>query len=140
MARELFVDASAWIALADKSDTFHALAAKIYPQLLTDYQRLITTNLVVAEVYIVVRVELGHAAATAFLESVRDSPRIEKIFSTRAMEEQAETILRKYDDQDFSYADAVSFALMKERGIKEAFAFDKHFLTMSIRCIPTRES
>jgi len=136
MAREIFVDSSAWIAVADKSDNYHARAAEIYPRLLTNYQRLITTNIVVAEVYVVLRVELGHSAATAFLDSVRDSPRIEKIYSTRAVEEQAEAILRKYADQDFSYADAVSFAVMKARGIKEAFAFDKHFITMGFRCVP----
>jgi predicted nucleic acid-binding protein len=84
----------------------------------------------------VLRNELGHRAAIAFLDSVHSSPRIERIVSTQFLEDQAEAILRRYDDQDFSYTDAVSFALMKARGLKEAFTFDQHFSTMGFRCVP----
>ena len=38
----------------------------------------------------------------------------------------ARDILRRYDDQDSSYTDAVSFALMQQRELTEAFAFDHH--------------
>ena len=40
-----------------------------------------------------------------------------------------EEILRKYSDQDFSYTDAVSFAIMRRQRIRKAFCFDKHFAT-----------
>lgn len=53
-----------------------------------------------------------------------------------ALEQEAEAILRRCGDQDFSYADAVSFALMKARGIKEAFAFAKHLATIGFRRVP----
>jgi predicted nucleic acid-binding protein len=36
----------------------------------------------------------------------------------------AEAILRKYKDQDFSFVDAVSFAVMQEQKITTAFSFD----------------
>ncbi len=42
------------------------------------------------------------------------------------LEMQARDILRRYDDQTFSYTDAVSFAVMEHLGILEAFAFDHH--------------
>ena len=43
-----------------------------------------------------------------------------------------EQVLRKkrYDDKDFSFTDCVSFVVMWETGIKEAFAFDEHFNQM----------
>lgn len=136
MSRTIFVDASAWIAVANENDNNHKAAVEVYPHLLADYQRLVTTNLVVVETYIALRHELGHRAALAFLENVRTSPRIERVFSTPALEQEAEAILRRYADQDFSYTDAVSFALMKARGIKEAFTFDKHFSVLGFRRIP----
>ncbi|MCX7840568.1 MAG: type II toxin-antitoxin system VapC family toxin [Anaerolineae bacterium] len=136
MSRAIFVDTSAWIAVANQGDNNHTAALYIYPRLLANYQRLVTTNLVIAEVYITLRYELGHRAALTFLENVRTSPRIERVFSTPTLEQEAETILRRYDDQDFSYTDAVSFALMKARGIKEAFTFDKHFSVMGFRRMP----
>ena len=45
-------------------------------------------------------------------------------------------ILRQYADQDFSYVDAVSFALMHHRGLTDAFAFDQHFVTAGVVCVP----
>ena len=49
MARELFVDTGAWVALADADDQHHARAAAFLPTALAEYQRLVTTDLVVAE-------------------------------------------------------------------------------------------
>jgi predicted nucleic acid-binding protein len=62
--------------------------------------------------------------------------RIRKIYSDRVLDEKAEDILRKYQDQDFSYADAVSFAVMKQYGIGQAFSFDEHFITAGFTLIP----
>jgi len=136
MAKELFVDTGAWVALADQDDKYHERAAREYPDLLKRHRRLVTTNLVVAEVYIILRKALGHAAAITFLESVRSSPRIEKVQSTEELEMKAESILRRYSDQGFSYTDAVSFALMRQRDIDTAFAFDKHFLIAGFSMVP----
>ncbi len=35
--------------------------------------------------------------------------------------------LERFSDQTFTLVDAVSFQLMKERGLSQAFAFDTHF-------------
>ena len=125
----IFVDTSAWIALADKDDAYHKKAASIYPLILKTYQNLITSNFVIAEAYVLILNELGHKAALKFLEGVRTSPRILKIYSNEETETDAEKILIKYADQDFSYTDAVSFSIMKRQKIKKSFCFDKHFLT-----------
>ena len=125
----IFVDTSAWIALADKNDAYHKKAASIYPLILKTYKSLITSNFVIAEAYVVILNELGHKAALKFLEGVRTSPRILKIYSNEETETDAEKVLIKYADQDFSYTDAVSFSIMKRQKIKKAFCFDKHFRT-----------
>lgn len=118
-----------------EDDAHHEDAIRAYPELLKKY-RLITTNLVVAETYILLRREAGHRAAIEFLERLAASPRIQKIYSTPELERKAEEILKRYQDQDFSYTDAVSFTLMQQEGIKEAFAFDAHFRTMGFLLIP----
>ena len=132
----LFVDTGAWYALADSSDQYHDEAVKIYPKLLGNYHPLKTTNLVVAETHILIRRCIGYQAAIAFLENIASSPRVFKIYSDSMLEEGAESILRQYQDQDFSYTDAVSFVVMKQYGITEAFSFDKHFATAGFTLIP----
>ena len=44
--------------------------------------------------------------------------------------------LERYDDQGFSYTDAVSFAVMTERGIRDALAMDRHFATAGFTLLP----
>lgn len=132
----IFVDTGAWVALADEDDSHHKEAASIFPSLLKIYKGLITSNLVVAESYILILKALGHSAAMNFLERTGSSPRIVRIYSTPDTEAEAEKILRKYHDQDFSYTDAVSFAIMKMQGIKKSFSFDKHFKTMGFAGLP----
>ncbi|MEW6571747.1 MAG: type II toxin-antitoxin system VapC family toxin [Nitrospirota bacterium] len=129
-SERIFVDTGAWVALADEDDSHHQDAASIFPSLLKTYKGLITSNLVVAESYILMLKGLGHDAAMNFLDRVNSSPRIIRIYSTSDIEDKAEEILRKYRDQDFSYTDAVSFAIMKMHGVKKSFSFDRHFETM----------
>lgn len=132
----LFVDTGAWFALADSSDQHHNQAIEIYPKLLRNNNHLTTTNLVIAETYNLIRRSLGHQAAITFMENIGASPRVNKVYSDNVLEEKAQDILRQYQDQDFSYTDAVSFAVMKQYGITQVFALDKHFLTVGFEVIP----
>ena len=133
---DIFVDSSAWIALADRGDSHHKAVAAAYPLIFKNYKALVTSNLVLAETYIVLLKEMGHQVALEFLERIKASPRILKIYSNEDVEAEAGQILSKYSDQDFSYTDAVSFVIMKRQGIKKAFSFDKHFTIAGFANLP----
>ena len=132
----IFVDTGAWFALADESDQYHKEAVDVYPGLFRDKHPLTTTNFVIAETYILIRRAIGHQPAMTFLQNIASSPRVSKIYSDQTLEKNAEYILGKYQDQEFSYADAVSFAAMKHYGIHLAFSFDQHFVTAGFTIIP----
>lgn len=136
MSREVFVDTSAWIAVSDGGDKYHPAARVAYQRLISDRCIFLTTNLVVAEAYIIIRRTGGHAQAIRLLRSLRGSPRLQRVWFDASLESQAEAILERHTDQDFSFTDAVSFAVMQERGIEEAFTFDRHFATLGFRMIP----
>lgn len=130
MREGIFVDTGAWVALADEDDAHHRSAASIFPSLLKQYSGLITSNLVIAEAYVLILRELGHNAAITFLERINSSHRIIRVCSTSELERKAEETLKKYSDQDFSYTDAVSFTVMEIKKMKKVFSFDKHFQIM----------
>ena len=66
------------------------------------------------------------SSSAQFIREIRAGNTI--IVRARASdEERAERILFRYTDKDFSFADAISFAVMERLGIQLAFTFDHHF-------------
>ena len=136
MAREVFVDAGAWIAIVNQRDDLHSEASVSYGRLLRERRPLVTTNLVITEAHAMIRRYSGYQSAMQFLDSTRQSSRLNKVYSDAALEAEAEKLLRRYTDQDFSLTDAVSFAVMQQRGIIEAFGFDRHFAAAGFVIVP----
>ena len=58
----IFIDTGAWVALADRDDDCHRQAVSVYPSLLKSCRTLVTSNLVVAESYVLVLHALRHAS------------------------------------------------------------------------------
>ena len=77
MPQQIFVDASAWIAIADISDTHHRDAVNTYADLLSRRSILVTTDLMVAEAHIWLRRRVGHQAAMTFLDGINENPGVE---------------------------------------------------------------
>jgi len=125
---EILVDTGAWVALIDKRDGLHGTAASFYHKMLTDYARVVTTNLVLAETFALIRRRCGLRDALKLFTIVESSNRALKICSDDDLERQAVNWLARYADQDFTLVDSVSFALMQSSFIiTDAFAFDAHF-------------
>ena len=70
---------------------------------------------------------LSRPAAVRFWETLRDA-RIPVLPLEATDIEAAWYIAQGFPDQDFSFTDCTSFALMERLGVTEAFAFDRHFL------------
>lgn len=133
----LFVDSGGWIAINDPRDGHNAVARVFYCDgALKKYRLLVTTNLVVAETHAYLLKLGGRKYALKFLSLLDLSTRIDVIHSTPVLENAARSILIKFQDQPFSLCDAVSFAVMKELSIRDAFAFDRHFETVGFRRLP----
>lgn len=124
---ELFVDTSAWYPLLVTSHPDHATVATALRKRVARGHRVVTTNQVVAETQVLLLRRVGIAAGLAFVQRVRQSPNL-VVDVTAAIEEAAvKDWLVRFQDQPFSLTDAVSFAVMTERGIQEALTLDRHF-------------
>jgi predicted nucleic acid-binding protein len=135
VAAEFFVDTSAWYPLIVARHPDHARLGTALRALIRDHRRLVTTNLVVAETHALLLRRVGRAAALTFLQTVGEPPNV-VVRSSRELEAAAErNWLTRYDDQDFSFADAVSFAVMTERGIRQALTLDRHFVVAGFQAL-----
>ncbi len=134
--KRIFVDTSAWVAVTNRRDQYHETASTFYKGIFKEFHELLTTNLVAAETYILLKLDCGLEAALGWWERIAFSLKVKIIYADSDLTGEAITILRKYNDQPFSLTDAVSFALMKKMKITDAFAFDVHFTTAGFTLLP----
>lgn len=130
--RAVFVDSSGFYALLDKAEQNHSLALGAFEQLTTEGRPLFTSNLVVAETYALTIRRLGSKVAWSWVGEV--PARV--VFESAENHAEAVSILARYRDKDFPYADAVSFVLMERLGISTAFTFDTHFRQYGLTVLP----
>jgi predicted nucleic acid-binding protein len=124
--RRVFVDSSVYLALLDADDEHHQAATRIVHQLAQARYRQFTTNVLLIESHALILSVLGRTQASQFLKDMQESHTV--ILRVRsADEERAKQILFQYEDKDFSFADAISFAVMERLGIRLAFTFDRDF-------------
>ena len=98
-----------------------------------------TTNLVLAEMHTLLLRFRGPEDATAFLDRVHLDVSHEVVYVDRALERGAtDRWLRRFADQDFSLADAVSFEVMRVQKLKSVLALDEHFTAAGFERIPDR--
>jgi len=132
----VFVDTGAWFAIQVTDDAHHNAARRALPAILEACRSLVTSNLVLGETYTLLRVSKGFPEAKRFLDKLTHSKKLERMFVSEHLEQQAYEILERFPDHAFSFVDATSFALMRQNRMRHAFAFDAHFRTAGLLTIP----
>lgn len=135
MKPELFIDTSAWIALNVSRDSAHEAARGFANDRALGF-RWLTTNWVLAETATFLRKRAGHVGAVRFRRSALASARLTVRAVSHDEELRAWSIFEAYDDKNFSVVDCASFAVMEQRGIGAAFAFDEHFRQYGFVVLP----
>lgn len=121
----IFIDTSALYALADRGDPNHRRAVSLFSHALESDARFVTHSYVMVEAMALVQHRLGLDATLALADDARA---FEVEWVNRALHDEAVAWLRRTKRRQVSLVDAVSFAVMRSRGIEVAFAFDPHFL------------
>ena len=121
----IFADASFWIGRALPRDSRHAAARAL--ELVARSERVVTSEPVLGETWIILRRRLSHVAAFHALDSIRALPEIRIEHVSEEVEGEAWSWLRVHDERAYSFVDATSFALMRKLRIREALAFDGDF-------------
>jgi uncharacterized protein len=128
--KQLFVDTSAWDALADKADKDHLSAIRFRNEI-AGTRKLLTSNYILDELFTLLLMNIGYAPTVQYkarldiliAEHVLDLVWIDDIIGKEAWE-----TFEKYNmDKLWSFTDCTSHALMKRLNITDVFAFDHHF-------------
>lgn len=137
--RRVFVDTGAFIALTRTSEREYPAATEALQALVQRGAALVSTNYVFAETYAGLLSRAGRWMAFGWGADMRAGTGIEFIRVDQDIEDAAWAILEAHEDKNWSYVDAVSFALMERDGISTAFAFDTHFVQRGLAVVPAIE-
>ena len=129
----LFVDTSAWAAIADASDDQHK-AALAYQAAMAGRYRLVITNYILDELYTLLSMNVGYAPTIQFkhsLDRLIQSGFVDIVWVSESIAQQSWQIFEQFNaDKFWSFTDCVSYVVMQRYGITEVFSFDRHFSQM----------
>jgi len=139
-SRRVFVDTSAYFAVANRRDTHHTAAQAALSQLIAEHRPLFTTNFILAETHALLLTKVNRDVAARVLFEIDKSQMTTIIRVSAADEARARDIIQQYQDKNFSLTDAASFAVMERLGISQAFTFDGNFSQYGYTVIPTEST
>jgi len=137
--QRVFVDSSAWIDLMNKNERYHA-AAVAFHKSLNPMALRITSWGIVSETFTWIRYHIGSREASRWLslkESLEQQGFLQVVFPDSQMEVGVRKVIERFHDQDLSYVDAFSIALIQSRpDIDAIFAFDHHMAFAGLPVLP----
>ena len=120
----MFLDTSGLLCYLDRGDSRHAEAARVFNTSIA----FLTHSYVLAEfIPLCWRRGFERTVVLTYLEDLVDNPQVEVAWVDEALHRSGMALLRARPDKGYSLCDAVSFVLMRQRGIVEALTTDQHF-------------
>jgi predicted nucleic acid-binding protein len=129
-----FVDTSAFLAVLDADDGQHTRASRVWSDLISREEDLLTTSYVLVETFALAQARLGLSATRLLNDDV--VPVLRVTWVDEALHRAAATALLTAQRRDLSLVDCVSFEAMRRAGVERAFAFDRHFRQQGFALIP----
>jgi|SRR5271170_460060 predicted nucleic acid-binding protein len=124
----IFVDTSAWLALADSRDRDHSRAIELHRRIVRgEFGKQVTSNYVMTETLTIIRRRLGLPQALELAKAVRVGTQVGLFWIESVHHNEAIELMASHADKDWSLTDCSSFVLMRSLAVRDAFTFDRDF-------------
>ena len=127
MAKAVFVDTAAWIALVNVDDDFHVMAQQVRIQLEQKNCCLVTSYFVLLEVADALNSLRFRRQTISFLNRLKSLGGLQIIEVNQTLFDAGWRLYSQRLDKDWGLTDCISFVIMEREGITTAFTSDKHF-------------
>ncbi|HEU0169703.1 MAG TPA: VapC toxin family PIN domain ribonuclease [Chloroflexota bacterium] len=124
-----FADTGWWAAWTWPGDARHPDATRLLSSL-QPREQLLTTNFVAGETWTLLRARDRHETAVMFRNRIEALASADRLILHRVSADQEAAAwewLRRHDERVYSFVDATSFQVMRDRRLREALAFDSDF-------------
>jgi predicted nucleic acid-binding protein len=130
----IFADTSAFLALIDNSDRHYVKAEAAWNNISRVQEKIITSNYIVLETFALLCNLIGSEAARDFQQDLLQVVHIEWV--TEDIHRAGISAFFAGFKRRLSLVDCVSFEIMRQMGLKEVFAFGRHFKDQGFTVIP----
>ncbi len=130
-----FVDTSGWVGLFVANDRNHKKAVSIFDDINSSKALIYTSDYVIDETITTILARGNHKQSVLAGEALITSKIIKIIYVSGDYFQSTWELYQKYKDKMFSFTDVSSFVIMKNLGIRKAFAFDREFIQAGIELI-----
>lgn len=130
MPETVFWDTSAFVAVGNADDDLHEQAVRVSDTLARQKARILTTSAVLTEVANTFSRSGWRPIAHQLVESVRQSEVMgvaKVVHVDEALWERGWALFVERPDKHWGLTDCISFVVMQDQSIAQAFASDRHF-------------
>jgi predicted nucleic acid-binding protein len=124
---EVFLDAAYLIALAQPGDEHHGKARQISRTLNSARTRIVTSRAVLLEIGNSLSKIKFRPVAISLLETIEKTEFVEIVPLAEDLIRAGWKLFCQRPDKEWSWADCISFVVMRERGIRQALTTEEHF-------------
>jgi predicted nucleic acid-binding protein len=133
----IFINTSAWLALADRHDRDHARVLEISRRIARgEFGKQVITNYVVSETLTLIRRRPGLPAAVSLAKTFATSAEVRLFWIEPVHHEEAVQLMAAHADKVWSVSDCTSFVVMRALGISNALARDDDFAQAGFSVLP----
>jgi predicted nucleic acid-binding protein len=130
--KSYFADTSLFVAFLNPRDQYHESAVECIGN---ESNYLVTTIWVLVELGNFLCKSRTRRRFVPFVRDLRADPLIEVVPPTADVLEQALSLYHRRPDKAWSMTDCISFVVMRERGLSEAFTTDHHFVQAGFKIL-----
>jgi predicted nucleic acid-binding protein len=137
--RSVFADASYYIAILNRADQFHAVAARWQATVRREVIQVVTTEAVMWETLNGLSASPHREMIVEFFQRMRVSSRERLIGYDRVLINEAVTLYSASHDKRWGITDCYSFVVMQRNNIVAALSTDHHFEQAGFEALLRRE-
>jgi predicted nucleic acid-binding protein len=128
----VLLDTSGLFAYVNAAEATHPPALKHMQQ----QRRMVVHSYVISELVALARArKYPINPILLYLRTLYDHSLIEIVWVDHDIHDRALVLIDQRSDKEYSLADAVSFVIMRDRGITEALTMDRHFQQEGFRAL-----
>ena len=122
-----FIDTGALLARYLSDDQHHKSATALWEKIRVRREPCVTSNFVLDETFTLLARRASYSFAAEKARLIYSATTLKILRPDADAELAALDLFEKFADQEISFTDCVSFALMREAGIRQVFSFDADF-------------